>query len=144
MGLDPKLLPLNVVRLMPAEERKRLGYMTPTESQAKLDAQSEKELHEQVANLLRLRGVRFLGHSRMDKRSTRTVGEPDFIFVLDVFMAKGSCDTHSAVPCAIELKRLGEQPRPEQVRCLADMASDGWHTLVATTLQEVKEWLDSL
>lgn len=138
MSLDPKLLPPNVVRLMDPEEKKRLGYVSPERAKAKQDDKAERVLHDQVASLLRLRGVKFLGHSRMDKKTGRTEGEPDYEFAY-----KPPGYAH-ALPCAIELKRPGELPTKDQVLCQLDMVFDGWRVLTADNLEQVKEWLDSL
>lgn len=132
MSLDPKLLPPNVVRLMTPEEQKRLGYVTPAAAKAKDDLKREKELHEQALALLRLRGVRFVLHSRMDRRSTVRVGTPDLLFV------------YRGQACALELKRPGEVPIEAQRKCHADMIADGWRVKVADNLDDVKGWLDSL
>ena len=136
MPLDPKLLPPNVLRYMSKDEQKRLGYTSPEKAKAKSSAARERELHDQVANLLRLRGVRYLGHSRMDRKTSRRKGEPDFIFSWQCLKSSKSC--------AIELKTDSGELSENQRLCIADMRSDGWEVIVARNLEDVKAWLDSL
>lgn len=139
MPLDHKLLPPNVLRYMSTQEQKRLGYVSPEKVKAKSSAARERELHDQVANLLRLRGVRYLGHSRMDRKTSRRKGEPDFIF-----SHRSPKLDDIAEPCAIELKTDSGELSEEQRLCIADMRQDGWEVLIARNLEDVKAWLDSL
>src|SRR4030095_11263556 len=91
--MNSALTPENWLRLMSDEDRKKLGRhgMTLQEIMDKFVAKSEKELHQQIEGLLRLKGIQSF-HSRTDKRTTRPVGEPDFLMAI-----KGQA-------CAVEVK----------------------------------------
>jgi hypothetical protein len=75
------LLPTNITRCMsPADQRAcSPSGRTPAEARAAAVAKDERELQRQVANYLRLLGVWF-SQARMDRRTTATVGTPDFVF----------------------------------------------------------------
>jgi hypothetical protein len=79
--MNPGLLPPSFLRCLSPSDRKSLGKagMTPEEAIAKQEVKSERDLQQQIANLLRLRNIEFFWQ-RMDKRTTGKVGQPDFIF----------------------------------------------------------------
>lgn len=111
---DPALIPDRILKLMPQEERKRLGKagLTVEEHQERTKAKTEKQLQYNIASLLRQRNLIF-NVSRMDRETTGTVGWPDFTFCLNGRMV------------CIECKLPGEKPTPEQVNCMAALASQG-------------------
>lgn len=111
---DPRLIPDRIVRMLPPEERQRLGRhcATAEERQARIDAKSEKELQERIASLLRQRQIEFF-RQRMDRQTTGTVGWPDFTFCLDGLF------------CAVEVKLPGQHPTAEQLACMARLMRDG-------------------
>lgn len=74
-------LPENILRAMTPADRKRRGEQTSEEAMAAFTARSEKELQQQVSNLLRLRGLKFLNPA-MHKRSPLPEGHPDFTVFL--------------------------------------------------------------
>lgn len=72
-------LPRNITACMsPADQRAILGR-TPAETREKAIAKDERELQKQIANYLRLLGVWNI-QSRMDRRTSNTLGTPDFVF----------------------------------------------------------------
>ena len=81
--INSKLLPENIRRCMAKETRKELGKtaMTHEEANAKQDAESERELQNQLCDLLRLRGIEFCRPS-MHRRSTIRTGWPDITFCI--------------------------------------------------------------
>lgn len=122
---DPRLLPDKIVRMMPPEERQRLGNhcLTCEERQQKTEAKSEKKLQENIAALLRQRGITF-NQSRMDRKTTGRIGWPDLTFAV-----KGRA-------CAIEVKLPGQEPTPEQVSCMIGLIKDGWFVRVVRSESE--------
>ncbi len=127
----PKIIgpiPDNILRRMAPEDRKVYGKagMTLEELEVKNSLQSEEELQEATASLLRLRNIRCF-RSRMDKRPTGPTGWPDFIFAV-----RGRA-------CAFECKRFGESPEPHQSEVMAALTNDGWFVrVVRSELQVVK------
>lgn len=92
---------------------------------AKADAMAEKELHRQIEQWLRMKGVRCIVHSRTDKRTTQAKGVPDFLFVA------------FARPYAIEVKVGANKLTTEQERWLSDSVMDGWHCRVVRSLDDL-------
>jgi hypothetical protein len=132
---DSRFLGDNIIRMLPPEERKRLGYvragagLTSEERRAKADQRAEKKLQENIAALLRQRGITF-NQSRMDRETTGKVGWPDFTLAI-----KGRA-------IAIEVKkRFGEEPTKEQVACMMGLVKDGWFVRVVRSEAEFLEAL---
>lgn len=91
----------------------------------KADAIAEKELHRQIEQWLRMKGVRCIVHSRTDKRTTQAKGVPDFLFVM-----RGNA-------FAIEVKVGNNQLTKEQEAWLVDAAVDGWICRVVRSLDQL-------
>lgn len=89
------------------------------------DAKAERELHDQIEQWLRMKGVRCIVHSRMDKKTTQKKGVPDFLFVM-----KGNA-------FAIEVKVGNNQLTKEQEAWLVDAAVDGWICRVVRSLDQL-------
>ena len=127
------LLPDHVLQKMTPEDRKRLGKagMTMREALEKAVAKSERDLQEQIANWLRLHEIAFY-RAAMHKKTTGTVGWPDFTFAV-----KGRA-------CALEVKFGTHKPEPAQWECMAAMTKNGWRCRVVRSLEEViaaiREW----
>lgn len=130
-NLNSKTLPENIRRCMPTEQRKQLAIPTNDEANAKFVARREKELQNQIANLLRQRNVVFF-QQRMDKRTTGRVGQPDFIFAI-----RGRA-------CAVECKMPFSYLTVEQGDVLTSLICDGWHIFVARGLDEFIVWLNAM
>jgi len=83
MGLNPKCLPENLLRLMPKEARAPLGKagMTNAEAEAKAATCAERELQKHMINLLNQRNL-FYDQLRMDKPTRSRPGRPDFFIFL--------------------------------------------------------------
>lgn len=86
MGWNPKVLPENILRRIPREQRAPLGKagVTNAEANAKYDAKHERELQNDMVNLLSQRNICF-DSLRMDKRTRSKNGRPDFY----IFLATG-------------------------------------------------------
>jgi hypothetical protein len=132
MRYSSKAIPQHVLKLMPKEQRNPLGKagLTTEEVDAKTAVKLEKQLHEQCLALLMIRGV-FCVHSRMDRKATTPVGTPDLCFAVD------------GIPCAVDLKRPGEHPTPDQVKVMQQMMDNGWRVRVLTSLEGFKSFLDN-
>ena len=128
---DPALIPVNVLRMMPEAERRRIGKagMLPEERQAELETRTEKNLQNQIANYLRQHDI-FFGCQRMDRRSNIVVGWPDFWFVF------------RGVPIALEAKVGNRKQEPAQLAAQIRMERDGWRYCVVRSVEEVKAILD--
>lgn len=122
-------IPDNILKRMSKADRpKGKAGLTNAELSERNAVKLERELHDQVAALLRLRGVAFC-HSRMDRKSTITEGWPDFTFAID------------GKPCAIECKRPGEKLSEVQDCVREDMLANGWFYCIAYSLDDVKTFL---
>lgn len=97
----------------------------------KEEMKNEKQFQEQVAALLRNRGIVFQ-RSRMDCKTTGTVGMPDFLFAVN------------GKPCALECKMPAGIVSEDQRRCIEGMRENGWDVRVVRSIDEVlealKEW----
>jgi len=123
--ISANAIPEHILRLMPQAERQRLGKAgrTMLEIEAKNGRKLEKQIQAEIAQYLRLHEVPFFCQ-RMDRRTTGTVGWPDFTFVV-----KGRA-------CFLEVKRPGENPDPEQAKVLSALIEAGAFVRVVHSLQE--------
>ena len=123
------ILPENIRRCMPKEDRKALDTPTMPESLAKAGAKREKQLQERCMVLLRLHGVLRPNRSRMDKRKTDMVGWPDIVFCF-----RGR-------PVAWECKLPSEKLTPDQVVVADEMVTDGWTYQVIQSEEDARGFL---
>lgn len=124
-------LPDAMLKRMNPADRKALGarVMTAEEAISRYTIKSERDLQNQIGDLLRLRGIWFWT-SAMHKRATGTVGTPDVLTAV-----KGR-------PIAFEVKLPGKKPEPHQIACHEAMAKNGWSVHVVTSLDQVRDILD--
>jgi hypothetical protein len=134
MGNDATSLPRSVIDKMPASERAKLGKhgRTNAEVVAKAEITREKELQQRCIALLRLRGVRFIHVSRMDRRTTANVGTPDLIFC------------YAGRACAFECKLPDNYPSREQHSVMENMTIDGWCVEVIWSEDQMRVTLNFL
>lgn len=125
------LIPERMRRLMAPEQRKEMKLPTSAEVQAKLDGKREKELQENIAALLRQRRIWF-ERKRMDRRTTGTVGCPDFLFAV-----KGQA-------VAFEVKLMTGRVEVEQDECMSAMSFNGWSVWVIRSEQMAIDALNFL
>ena len=134
-------VPDQVVGLIDKADRKKLGLKTQDEIAAAVEVKSERELHRAVASVLRLRGIEFF-ESRMDRKTTRPKGEPDFLFAVwskpDGVVSKGQPE-----PCAWELKRAGRKLDADQVKMFERMTASP-NTWCCRVIHSVDEALEEL
>lgn len=143
-------LPDSVLRLMDPAIRASLGkhYRTWDEIQQKALMDTERKLHHDIENLLRLKNVCYF-HSRTDRKTTRPKGEPDFL--LSVLMQKlTKSDPTNVVPVtvaiALEVKLPGKKLSPEQEEMFRRMTAfpNGWMCRVVHSVDDVLAILKDL
>ena len=126
------VLPDHILRLIDPKDRpKGKAGMTATEAQAAFAAKSERDLQNLIANELNRRGYWFT-RSAMNKRTTNTVGTPDFIFCVNGRF------------CAVEVKFAKGRVRPEQVEAIASIVTNGGRAKVIRSFQEFAEFLKEI
>lgn len=133
MGMNPKLLPENIRKCMQKEDRIDVGILTDEEATRKRNDQLEKEVQEEIARLLQLRGIWF-ERKAMHKKSTGTVGCPDFLLAVH----------GNAV--AIEVKVGSNNLSDDQIMCRKQMMENKWSYFVVRELSEAKavlDWVDN-
>ena len=136
MGLNPKTLPDAILRRISPADRTSAGLPPPLSefvatAKVKSDLKREKELQNQIENFLRLRGITFI-RSAMHRKTSNTVGCPDFLFAV----------VGRAV--ALECKLPGQKPTEDQERVMAGMIRDGWHVAVVNSLDEARSVVGAL
>lgn len=103
----------------------RLRSRNPQPVQGELGTiRTEAELHEQIAEYCRAHGW-LAFHSRMDKKTGRTLGEPDFVIWAE-----------SPKVYLLECKRPGGKLSPVQNQTIAWLAKLGWPVHVVTSFEE--------
>lgn len=137
-----------IIHMINKPDRDRLKLKTQDELAAVAEIKSEKELHGQVANLLRLRGIQFFD-SRMDKKTNRPRAEPDFLFCLS-FKPEADNTTGSlltwAIGCAWELK-IGNKPLSREQELMfqkMSVAPNGWRCCVVRSVDDALRELKQL
>jgi hypothetical protein len=78
MSANP-IIPQNIVDRMDPKDRAALFQKTSADRRAEAVAKDEREIQKAIAGYLRLLDLWHV-QSRMDRRTTNTVGAPDFIF----------------------------------------------------------------
>lgn len=119
-----------MLQLMSPRDRKSSGKVgkLASECQAVIEAKSEKQVQEQIANWLRLNGIPF-HRARMDKKTTGTVGFPDF------------CFPHKGTFYGIEVKVGANKLSFEQEQCLAAIAAHRGIAAVVRSFEEFRRLL---
>lgn len=110
----------------------------PLQLESKEEIKSEKQLQEQIASLLRNRGIVFQ-RSRMDRKTTGTVGIPDFLFALRTYPGQ-----QFGRPCAFEVKMPTGKLSDEQARCIARMTDNGWDVRIIHSVSEALQALNEM
>lgn len=125
------MIPDHILKRLPESEKKRLGKAGRTfeECEADRQAKSEKELQNQIAALLSIRGIPFI-RQRMDKKSQVRVGWPDFTFCLNGKF------------CTFEVKMLGKNPDIEQSKVIQEILDSGGWCAVVRSCREAIKWID--
>lgn len=120
---------------MSPADRAKLGPagITSEEAMEAYECRTERELQELLYQWLTVhRGVNRVVRSRMDKKTTRDVGDPDFLFV------------HDHNPYAWEIKTpTGKVSQAQQQAAIAFL-KDGWNWHVVRSFAEARAILDEL
>lgn len=120
------IYPENILKAMDKKDRKALGKAGRTKEEVIqfVEAKNERELQSQIAAMLRLHDIAFC-QPRTDKRSTMTVGWPDFTLAIN------------GIPIALECKSDVGKVSPEQQKCHDNMRRNGWNVFIIRHLSEV-------
>lgn len=97
----------------------------------KANGQLEKELQKDMAQYLGMKGICFF-RQRMDRKTSGTVGWPDFTFSIN------------GRACAVEAKVGSNDLDPEQMSVIAKMINNGWKVAVVRDLAQLKAFLDEM
>jgi len=128
------LLPDNILRCMSPSDRSNLGKagLTAEEACAKASTRAERQQHNILISWLRLHDLWFW-HARTDRRSSSTLGTPDFLVI-----EGGRC-------LPIELKVGSNKLSIEQGRVKEHLERHGTAVLIAYSAAEaiavLKDWL---
>ena len=138
-AMNPTQLPDNILKRMSPTDRKRLGKSGRTSEDCKRDQErvSEREIHRQIEQWLNSKGIVYR-HDRMDRKTTGTVGWPDFTFAWEMYRHHG---IKYAGGVGVEVKVAGGKCSQEQLDCHARMECNGWLVFVVNSLQEMIEAL---
>ncbi len=133
------VLPDNILRRLPPEERARLGKSgrLSEEAIAEEKSKNEKEFQQKCVELMAQRGIT-VNRSRMDRKKTDVVGWPDLTFCYRTGTPA------IAFPCAVECKMPGEEPEPHQKDMMEKLANEGWQVTTIWTVQDLRAFLDKL
>jgi len=121
MNIKSNLLPENIRRCMPKEDRKATGALTLVDVFDKESRKLEIEIHNKFMDWCRLNEISFI-HSRTDRKSTIQEGHPDFTLLND---GRG---------CCIEFKVPGGKLSDKQAEVIAVLTKRGVHCLVTSDL----------
>jgi hypothetical protein len=123
----------NIIERMAPADRAALGRKTSAEARADAVAKDERELQKQIASYLRLLGLWF-SQSRMDRRTSNTVGTPDFVFPY-----AGGRYVAWEVKCP-----WSRSLRPEQAKAREAIIAQGGEWRLVTSLAEAQAHLREL
>ena len=145
---DPKLLAEHLKKLIDPKVRQEMGIQTNEEIAAKTEAKLERDLHNQIIQEFNCRGIAY-GHAQMNKKSTYTIGWPDFTFAV-VRKTPDKSDPTAKVtwpmPWAWECKIGNAQldPDQERIRHLLQDPPNAWYYKIIRSLQEACHTLKEL
>ena len=132
MGIPLTNLPAKLrAQVDPDMPQALLPGVTP-EAREKAVAKNEREIQRDIANLLRQRGIWHV-QSRMDRKTSNTVGTPDFLF------------PHRSRWVAWEVKcPWSPRLRPEQAEARDAILRQGGVWQLITSCQQAREHLAEL
>ena len=145
---DHRLWQEHQKKLIPSEERKKLGIILAEEMDAKVEAKLERDLHNQIIQECNRRGIAY-GHNRMDRKSGYTEGWPDFTFSVVIRLPSKDDPTAQVsyrIACAFECKigNKGLDTKQEEVRQLMLTPPNSWYYKIIRSLQEFCDELKAL
>lgn len=119
------IIPNHILEKMnPKDRPKGPEGLTVREVYERASKRAEKEIQEEIANYLRQRNIPFQ-RTRMDKKTTGTIGWPDFTFPFDGKFY------------GLEVKARGCGETTEQSYCLGMIRDCGGVAFVVHSVQEV-------
>lgn len=123
-------IPNHILNLMDCKDRLPLGKagVTSTEAQEKIDAKSEKDLQNLIAQYLRQKDIPYIRQA-MNKKTTGMPGWPDFCLPF-----KGN---FFAIECKVGANKLSQ----DQEKCKYMIEKNGGIFIEARTLKQVLEEL---
>jgi len=123
------LLPNHILEKMnPSDRPKGKAGMIAAECGEAYALKSERDLQNLIANELLRRGIWFT-RSAMNKRTTNTVGTPDFLFCVHGLF------------CAVEVKHAAGKLRMEQSLALSEIRVNGGRAVVVRGFEEFVQFL---
>lgn len=131
-SLQTGILPQNIVERMTPADRAALSQKSSAELREAAIAKDERQLQNQIANYLRLHNIWF-AQSRMDRRTSNTVGTPDFLF----------CYEHYFVAWEVKCP-WSQNLRAEQAKARDGIMAQGGDWRLITSLAEAQEHLREL
>jgi hypothetical protein len=148
MKLTSTVLPESFLRCLDPVERKKLsgGQITWQEALSQGQVKNERQLQNQIVNLLRLKGIEPLWH-RTDKKSAATIGWPDITFA--VCLAPNNDKrymVYDSVPCAWEVKfgKGSLSIAQQQMHVRLSTPPNAWRIRVIKSVDEALEELKKL
>lgn len=127
--------------MLPRDAKKVLGVygLTLEEVLSKREVKTERDIHNQIEQWLRSKGIQFQ-HERMDRKTRGTVGWPDFTFAWHGTFA----GVPIAYPVGVEVKGSGGALSPEQELLHIKLRDDGWKVFVVYSFAQLVEELKAL
>lgn len=126
MRYSSRNLPDNILeRMNKSDKPKGVAGMTLCEVFKKEEKVREGELHKQISNYLRLKGIPF-GHSRFGVKSTYTEGWPDYTVFIH------------GVPILMEVKTGTNDLEDEQRRLKNELEKFGARYFIVRSLDAVR------
>lgn len=137
------ILPEHILNKLSPKDREELskaaGHQnagrTAQECQQAYTDRAEKEIQKDISRLLAVSDI-FPINPPMHRKSALPEGWPDFSFS---YLPKGAPNGATGTPVALEVKKQGEKPRPEQNACHERMRRNGWHVHVVHDANDVKQ-----
>jgi hypothetical protein len=131
------LMSPRLMRMISPADRRSLGLRTAAETFRRGVEKAEKKLQNDIAGLLRRRGIWFIWHG-LHKKSTATAGTPDFVFATRFGVL--------TVASGWECKLPGENLSPDQATARRDMTRgfNAWRYRIIHTYDEALDELREL
>lgn len=113
MKISSKCIPNHILKRMKKEDRpKGIEGMTSDEIEGLNERKTEQAIHHDIISFLRRNCIPY-DHSRMDRKSTNTLGHPDF----SIYM-------HNRV-LFLEIKKQGGKLSEEQIKRIEHLGASG-------------------
>jgi len=123
-------LPNHILKLMKKEDRPEgVAGMTTDEVAEMNDKQTERDIHDDIESYLRRNRIPY-DHSRMDKRTTNKVGDPDFkIYMFNHVLF-------------LEVKKPDGKLSPEQIKRIEELQLRGNTVEICYSYDQAKNLIE--